>query len=150
MCGIFGVIAKKGSNYSNKLLKRTLKRIALLSEARGIESSGLAIRHENSGEIKVIKSAMSVSNLFKEKIIRDEVNENLGKDTSFAAIGHARLVTNGSQLNDNNNQPVSKDGIIGLHNGIIVNVDELWSKYSNLKREFDVDTEVMLALIRYH
>ncbi len=45
MCGIFGVIAKKGSNYPDKFLNNVLKQIALLSESRGKDSSGLAFRN---------------------------------------------------------------------------------------------------------
>ena len=63
-------------------------------------------------------------------------------------MGHSRLVTNGSQLNDLNNQPVVKDGIIGIHNGIIVNENELWSRHPEIQRTSEIDTEVMLALIR--
>jgi len=77
------------------------------------------------------------------------LNKNSRKlDSTFAVIGHARLVTNGTQLDDVNNQPVVKDGIIGIHNGIIVNVDNLWSKYPELKRKYEIDTEVMLSLIK--
>jgi asparagine synthetase B (glutamine-hydrolysing) len=65
-------------------------------------------------------------------------------------MGHSRLVTNGSQLNDENNQPVVKDGVIGVHNGIIVNESELWSRYQDIRRTYEIDTEVMLALIRKH
>ena len=45
-------------------------------------------------------------------------------------FGHSRLVTNGTQLNSDNNQPVVKDNIIGIHNGIIVNSDSLWMSNS--------------------
>ena len=58
------------------------------------------------------------------------------------------LTTNGTQLEDENNQPVIKDGLIGIHNGIIVNVDELWDVNKDLKRCYDIDTEVMLSLFR--
>ena len=50
----------------------------------------------------------------------------------FSLFGHARLVTNGSQLHEVNNQPVMKDGILIIHNGIIVNADELWEKYPEI------------------
>ena len=66
----------------------------------------------------------------------------------FAVMGHSRLVTNGSQLNELNNQPVVKAGIIGIHNGIIVNENELWSRHPEIQRTSEIDTEVMLALVR--
>jgi hypothetical protein len=67
---------------------------------------------------------------------------------AFAVMGHSRLVTNGSQLNDDNNQPVVKDGVIGIHNGIIANEDDLWSRHPEIRRSYEIDTEVMLALFR--
>ena len=63
-------------------------------------------------------------------------------------FGHARLVTNGSQLEDNNNQPVIKDDIICVHNGIVVNVDELWEKHPFLVRKNEIDSEILPSLIR--
>ena len=63
------------------------------------------------------------------------------------AFGHSRLVTNGSQLRSSNNQPVVKNGLVGTHNGIIVNHDDLWSKNKDLKKEYDIDTEVLLSII---
>ena len=58
------------------------------------------------------------------------------------------MVTNGTQLEDANNQPVMKDDIICVHNGIVVNVDELWENHPSLVREHEIDTEILPALIR--
>ena len=38
--------------------------------------------------------------------------------SALAAIGHSRLVTNGLQGIDANNQPVWRDDVILVHNGI--------------------------------
>jgi glucosamine 6-phosphate synthetase-like amidotransferase/phosphosugar isomerase protein len=91
---------------------------------------------------------MPVSELLATPEFRS-INERLKSNYHkfpIAAIGHSRLVTNGSQLKDHNNQPVVKDGIVGIHNGIIVNVEELWKKHATMKRQFDIDTEVMLSI----
>jgi hypothetical protein len=47
-----------------------------------------------------------------------------------------------------NNQPVIKDGLIGIHNGIIVNDRRLWMNFPDLERKFEVDTEIILSLVR--
>ena len=47
-------------------------------------------------------------------------------------LGHSRLQTNGQSEINTNNQPVVKDGAIGIHNGIIVNDDKLWKSISEL------------------
>ena len=41
-----------------------------------------------------------------------------------------------------------KDDIICIHNGIVVNVDELWESHPSLVREHEIDTEILPALIR--
>lgn len=48
-----------------------------------------------------------------------------------------------------NNQPVIKDGLVGIHNGIIVNDNDLWGRFPSLTREYEVDTEVLLGLLRF-
>ena len=60
-------------------------------------------------------------------------------------LGHSRLITNG--LSDN--QPVVRNGICVLHNGIIVNDEEIWKKIS-IERQFRIDTEVIAAITLEH
>jgi len=157
MCGIFGVIAKKGSSYNKTLLRKTVERIAILSESRGKDSSGLAFRNNSASEFSVFKGPIRISELIRDPKIKDEFHKVLGKENHylnspleqlFAVIGHARLVTNGTQLEDENNQPVIKDGVIGIHNGIIVNIEELWKNNQDLVRQYKIDTEIMLALVK--
>jgi asparagine synthetase B (glutamine-hydrolysing) len=87
--------------------------------------------------------------LTQKKEVVAKISNSLKSQNSVNYIfGHARLVTNGSQLNDDNNQPVIKDGIICVHNGIVVNYAELWDQHPNLKREFEIDTEILPSLVR--
>jgi len=151
MCGIFGLITKPGKTYTTKATRQTLENIAVFSESRGKDSSGMAIRKSTAAKIDVIKGDVPIRTLLKSNSFRHEIGESLtaaGKGEGFCAFGHARLVTNGTQLNEVNNQPVLKDDIIIIHNGIIVNVDELWQQHTDLKRDFSIDTEIIPALIR--
>jgi len=149
MCGIFGIITSKDNKYTEPFLTNALKQLASLSQTRGKDSSGLCAFNQMSKEIDVIKGPMPIKQLFKESIISKCIQEAFSKtENGIYAFGHARLVTNGTQLNDANNQPVVKDGIIGVHNGIVVNVDELWKQHPQIVRENEIDTEVFLALIR--
>jgi hypothetical protein len=158
MCGIFGLIVEKSANFEPAFLKKSLETLAHLSESRGKDSSGLVFRNETERELQVLKGAVLLSYLLKRSEVVHQFNRMIGtfpkSETAgkhcFAVMGHSRLVTNGSQLSDENNQPVVKDGIVGIHNGIIVNENDLWSRYSNLQRKYEIDTEVMLALIRKH
>ncbi|MBS1514740.1 MAG: hypothetical protein JSS63_06895 [Bacteroidetes bacterium] len=157
MCGIFGLIVKENSDYEYGFVKKLTEELALFSESRGKESAGFAIYNPLLNKISVIKGAETVSKLIDNGKFDTFFYQSNGIDkrelkskikSSFALTGHSRLVTNGTQLLDFNNQPVIKDGIVGIHNGIITNVDELWQKFSELKRECEVDTEILLSLIR--
>ena len=151
MCGIFGVIVKKDSNYSNKFLEASLKKLAKLSETRGKDSSGLCTLNHNDNSFDIVKGPIPANKLLKRAKVKDSLNTVFSNKTSNKtklAFGHARLVTNGTQLEDANNQPVIKDDIICIHNGIVVNVDKLWENHTKLNREHEIDTEVIPALVR--
>jgi len=149
MCGIFGDITPRKSSYSEDFLFKSLKQLAYLSQSRGKDSSGLCAFNQQSKQIEIIKGPVPIKELFKNDMTLNIASNAFitGSEAKYA-FGHARLVTNGTQLNDANNQPVIKDKIIGVHNGIIVNVDELWKKHPTLHRENEIDTEVLLALTR--
>lgn len=151
MCGIFGVITKANSCYSNKFLKKSLKTLAKLSETRGKDSSGLCSLNHQNNSFDIIKGPIPANQLLKRDKVKATLDSIFSKENDNKlkfTFGHARLVTNGTQLEDANNQPVIKDDIICIHNGIVVNVDELWEKHPSLVRENEIDTEVLPALIR--
>nr|WP_255633397.1 hypothetical protein [Demequina sp. TTPB684] len=60
-------------------------------------------------------------------------------------FGHSRLVTNGTA----DNQPVAREEIVVLHNGIIVNYDAVWELLGK-SPELEIDTEVIPAIIASH
>tara|TARA_R110001592_G_scaffold140281_6_gene361193 strand:+ start:6130 stop:8178 length:2049 start_codon:yes stop_codon:yes gene_type:complete len=156
MCGIFGLIANPESGITQQKSEEIIKKLFILSESRGKESAGIAIKNSASKKIEVVKHSIPASRLVESKEYKTFIKNSLESCFSsqkiskpFAVIAHARLVTNGSQDNNNNNQPVIKDEAVLVHNGIITNVDELWEKYSFLNREFEVDTEVFIAMIKH-
>ena len=155
MCGIFGLSINQNSKIDFATVNSILNNLFILSESRGKESSGIAVRNFSNKTIKVLKKSIPASKLIKAKeykdFISETVKESLKDDrvvSPLAVIAHARLVTNGTHEDNNNNQPVIKSGCVGVHNGIIVNVDELWKKHSNLKRIYEVDTEIFLELFQ--
>ena len=140
MCGIFGLIVNNKCDISKNSI---LNKLFLLSESRGKEATGLAILKNN--ELLVYKEALPAS-----KFIKTDTYRYLAEKDEWGihiAMGHARLVTNGAANNNKNNQPVIKDEIIGVHNGIVVNYKQIWKNYPNLSRETSVDTEIILSLI---
>ncbi|WP_100961741.1 hypothetical protein [Bosea sp. FBZP-16] len=149
MCGIFGVVARPGA-LDHNLVERAVTRLFLLSETRGKESAGLAM--VGPGAISFQKSAQRPRDFIASKgfapCLRQALNAAHDASEPFALFGHSRLVTNGAQNLHANNQPVMSGGMLGVHNGIIVNDEALWRTMNAPERHAEVDTEVMLQLLR--
>ncbi|GAK57898.1 putative lipopolysaccharide biosynthesis protein [Candidatus Vecturithrix granuli] len=158
MCGIFGIIANKEAGFTYNVTKPIVDRLFTLSESRGKEASGIAILTQQV--IQVIKSPMPASAFIQTPEYQEllevvfsgngqpDTRQHEEQDSSFAIIGHSRLVTNGSHQIHENNQPVIAAEIVGIHNGIITNVDQLWRHFSDLERKYEIDTEILLRLVR--
>jgi hypothetical protein len=151
MCGIFG-FSISSKFLDEHELNRLLHDLFIFSESRGKEASGISIL--DKGDLKVLKSPHPASELIRGNEYRQLIGslcELLKDDTSFIqAIGHSRLVTNGGQQNNLNNQPAITENIVAIHNGIITNVDSLWQKYPTLEKKSQLDTEVFLRIFYSH
>lgn len=123
MCGIFGII-------SDSLVSSS--EISLLSQhaqQRGRDSSGLFLLHDT--HYQIYRAPFALSKLLK----------TLDLHPSKCLIGHSRLVTNG--LADN--QPVYRDSVCVIHNGIVVNDESVWPVLSR-QRFQKIDTEIIAAI----
>ncbi len=127
MCGIFGVFSKKNVD------EKSLDLLANHARNRGRDSSGLIFLRE--GSYQVVRADYDITKLLKSN----------SPSSSPLIFGHSRLITNG--LNDN--QPVVRGDFAVIHNGIIVNADELW-KDINLNRKFTIDSEIISAIAEIH
>lgn len=148
MCGIFGIIAKPVSALSTRALESVTLDIFKQSETRGKDASGALVVLPD--RVDVIKSAQRVSRLLAQpqfSQLMASAKDAYNAGSPFVAIGHTRMVTNGAAQEDFNNQPVIKDGHLILHNGIIVNDDDLWRSNPSLQRDYQVDTEIFGALL---
>lgn len=147
MCGIFGLIGLQEPG-SSKSWTGTVKKLAIDSQTRGKDSSGLCLVSKETEEVYVAKTDSSVKELLSHakvmRLLRSHTND---RSKSVLAFGHARLVTNGSQLNHENNQPICKDGYVVIHNGIIVNTEQIWKEFPDLDQNLEIDTEVIPALV---
>ena len=120
MCGIFGVIS------SSPVLEDELNVLVTHAQQRGRDSSGLVTFVNEAYQI--YRADYPITQLLKE--VRPQ--------TSHLVLGHSRLITNG--LGDN--QPVVRDGVAVLHNGIVVNDEAIWPHIGKA-RTLQVDTEVI-------
>lgn len=124
MCGIFGIVSATRVDGSE------LGILVRHAEQRGKDSSGLLLIDD--GGAQVYRADYRITRLVHE------IRSSFGR----LAMGHSRLITNG--LADN--QPVVREGICVLHNGIIVNEDKAW-RCTDRKRELSIDSEVIAAIV---
>ena len=123
MCGIFGIVGR------NKTFRSDFKTLAKHATQRGKDSSGVMTY---KGSYSVERAEYDLMTLIKNK--RYEKLE--------LVLGVARLATNGAR----DSQPCVRDNICVFHNGIIVNVDQLF-KREQLQRYYESDTEIIAALV---
>jgi len=146
MCGIFGLTITSESALRARY-KGILKNLFLLSESRGKEASGFAIN--NGRELRYLRTPFPASVLVKSRLFEREIDNLLASEINhYTVIGHSRLVTNGYEQFNENNQPVVKNDMAVVHNGIIVNNRELWKKYADEPKLTDLDSELIPTLVR--
>lgn len=144
MCGIFGWLVGDNADIERKKYVEGLEELFRLSETRGKEASGICVVNDRQAVVykECIRARQFIKkdNFFQALRLIDSPN-------CYMAMGHARMITNGSANDNNNNQPVVRNNLICIHNGIIVNDQEIWDANSDMKRAEEVDTEVFLALL---
>lgn len=142
MCGIVGYIGKK---QAAPILLDGLSKL----EYRGYDSAGIAVR-DGECEAEVVKAKGRLS------ILSDKVDGgNSLKGT--CGIGHTRWATHG-EPSENNAHPhvsgttVDDSTVVGVHNGIIENYQELKEKLLRHDYTFysQTDTEVAIKLVDYY
>lgn len=125
MCGIFGLVSTSGA----KISKESLKTLANHARQRGRDSSGLIYFDGHGYQVK--RADYDINNLISK----------MEPFNSKMVFGHSRLITNG--LSDN--QPVVRDDICVIHNGIIVNDADVWGLIKPT-RKLEIDSEVIAAI----
>lgn len=148
MCGIFGCIVNDASSVSKEQYLDVAKKLYSFSETRGRDASGVCLKNKHSIYLhKVAAPPTELCQSVEFQAYFDRAFAELSAGDYVSFIGHTRLATNGLQAVSANNQPVFRDGICAIHNGIIVNVDEVWEKESDLDRTCVLDTELIPAIL---
>lgn len=136
MCGIAGYSLSPRSG-----VDRTLAAQALLAGIadRGADAVGYAYRGPSEKYPVVRKQRTPASNLLERIAVPAHADE---------LLIHVRDYTKGHPSIPANNHPVRHGPVVGIHNGIIVNDDELLAPYSCARAEprMTVDSEAIFAL----
>ena len=138
MCGIVGFT---GNHEAAPILLDGLSKL----EYRGYDSAGIAVRDGNN-EPEIVKAKG------KLKVLCEMTND--GKAVrGTCGIGHTRWATHGEPSTTNAHPHFSDDeNVIGVHNGIIENYQELREKLIKNGYSFysQTDTEVAIKLVDYY
>lgn len=138
MCGIVGYIGKKNAI---EVLINGLEKL----EYRGYDSAGLSVRNGTS-DTEIVKAKGRLKALAEKTDDGKAMKGTIG-------IGHTRWATHGEPSEKNAHPHCSDDhNVIGVHNGIIENYQELKEKLLRHGYTFysQTDTEVAVKLIDYY
>lgn len=138
MCGIVGFT---GNKQAAPILLDGLSKL----EYRGYDSAGLAVRN-NTDDVEIVKAKGRL------KVLAEKTN-NGEAVVGSCGIGHTRWATHGEPSEINAHPHCSDDrNVVGVHNGIIENYQELKEKLVRNGYTFysGTDTEVAIKLIDYY
>jgi glucosamine--fructose-6-phosphate aminotransferase (isomerizing) len=138
MCGIVGYT---GARQAAPILLDGLSKL----EYRGYDSAGLAVRVDDR-DVEIVKAKGRL------KILSEKTNAGEAV-AGTCGIGHTRWATHGEPSEENAHPHASRDrGVVGVHNGIIENFQELKDKLIRKGYTFSsqTDTEVVINLIDYY
>ena len=138
MCGI---VSYTGHSQAAPILLDGLSKL----EYRGYDSAGLAVR-DGENKTRIVKAKGRLKAL-------SEKTDHGHALAGTCGIGHTRWATHGEPSETNAHPHTSDDGnVVGVHNGIIENYQELKNKLLRKGYEFysSTDTEVAVKLIDYY
>ena len=138
MCGIVGFT---GEHQAAPIILDGLSKL----EYRGYDSAGMAVR-DGDGEYQIVKAKGRLKALYEKTDGGNAVYGTCG-------IGHTRWATHGEPSEVNAHPHMADDGnVVGVHNGIIENYQELKEKLVKNGYSFysSTDTEVAVKLVDYY
>ena len=136
MCGIAGYSLRSRSSVERTLATQAL--LAAIAE-RGADAVGYAYRAPADTYATVVKQRTPASQLLDRVSVPESANQ---------LLVHVRDYTKGHPSIAANNHPVRHGPVIGIHNGIITNDDELLAPHSCARAEprMTVDSEAIFCL----
>ena len=138
MCGIVGFT---GHRQAAPVLLDGLAKL----EYRGYDSAGIAVR-DGEKDVEIVKAKGRL------RVLAEKTNDGAAMHGT-CGIGHTRWATHGEPSELNAHPHCSDDrNVVGVHNGIIENYQELREKLQHKGYNFysDTDTEVAIKLIDYY
>src|SRR3954463_6691896 len=135
LCGIAGYSLGLDSRIERTVAARAL--LAGIAE-RGADAVGYAFRSPSSA-VTLHKQRSGATALLDRICVPEEATQ---------LLVHVRDYTKGHPSLSANNHPVRHGAVVGVHNGIIVNDDQLFDEHGLARAEagMTVDSEIIFAL----
>jgi glucosamine 6-phosphate synthetase-like amidotransferase/phosphosugar isomerase protein len=139
VCGIAGYSLGPKSSVDRTLAAQAL--LAGIAE-RGADAAGYAYRMPGDGRVRGHKQRSGASALLETIEIPAEASQ---------ALLHVRDYTKGHPTIAANNHPVRHGAVVGIHNGVIFNDEEILDRYGfgRAHPEMTVDSEAIFALAEH-
>src|SRR5919206_2560812 len=136
MCGIAGFSLGKTSTVDRTRAAQAL--LAGIAE-RGADAVGYAYRTPRANAAVVSKQRTGASELLDRIAVPQEATQ---------LLVHVRDYTKGHPSIAANNHPVRHGRVVGIHNGLIVNDDEILARFPCARAEagMTVDSEAIFAV----
>ena len=138
MCGIAGYSVGPESQAPRTLAAQAL--LAGIAE-RGADAVGYAHR-SSAARVSVHKQQTGASKLLESVVVPAPASQ---------VLVHVRDYTKGHPTIEANNHPIRHGAVVGIHNGIIVNDEEILARYGfeRAHPEMTVDSEAIFALAEH-
>ena len=138
MCGIAGYSVDVDSDVDRTLAAQAL--LAAIAE-RGADASGYAWRGAGTG-VTVHKQRAGASSLLDWLEVPAAATQ---------ALVHVRDYTKGHPTIEANNHPIRHGTVVGIHNGVVANDEEIMAAhgFERHEPEMTVDSEAIFALVEH-
>lgn len=157
MCGICGFVVDNAVGFGNavqegkrpEILKSLTSSLLQYSQVRGTHATGVAAVTREL-RLGMYKKATLADYFVEDDTFGEFANEFLTNKTRIV-IGHTRFETKGTHRNNFNNHPIASGHVVGVHNGVIGNDEQLWvRKGVREDRRGLVDSEIIFHLLNVY
>jgi len=152
MCSILGMGFHNSIPHKDRqtfkdpaIIKYLLRGLLVESQKRGTDATGVAFVSTNA--ITVVKNPISAKTFISDSDFCVECSKQIDHRI-ISILGHCRFKTKGTELDNHNNHPIVTENIVGIHNGVINNDEELFRTFP-VERKGRVDSEIIFSLLDY-
>lgn len=143
MCGLAGFVRQPGGS-NIQFASRVVEELLLKLDHRGKDATGFATMNSH-GQTTIFKKAVEIKSIVASDPWRDAI-EALDDDIT-SVIGHVRHSTHKGNANkDSAAHPFREGKVVGAHNGVIYNWEEI-GKQLQMGKDWEVDSQAAFGAL---